>query len=89
MSSLVPRESRERLERAAGSVPGLARVAASAAWHTTGWGVRTGLRGTRRVARAATSADEAAALIDDVTETVGVVGELARSSPPAPPSAGP
>ncbi|VXC28367.1 Abi-alpha family protein [Nocardioides sp. AX2bis] len=78
MSSLVPRESRERLERAAGSVPGLARVAASAAWHTTGWGVRTSLRGTRRVARAATSADEAAALIDDVTETVGVVGDLAR-----------
>ncbi|WP_411284682.1 Abi-alpha family protein [Lapillicoccus sp.] len=78
MSNLVPRESRERLERAAGSVPGLARVAASAAWHTTGWGVRTGLRSSRRVARAATSADEAAALIDDVTETVGVVGDLAR-----------
>ncbi len=81
MSSMVPRDPRdprERLERAAGSVPGLARVAASAAWHTTGWGVRTGLRGTRRVARAATSADEAAALIDDVTETVGVVGDLAR-----------
>lgn len=78
MSNLVPRESRERLERVAGSVPGLARVAASAAWHTTGWGVRTGVRSSRRVARAATSPEEAAALIDDVTEAVGVVGDLAR-----------
>lgn len=76
-----PRDSpdpRERLERAAGTVPGLARVAASAAWHTTGWGLRTGVRTSRRVARAATSPEEAGALIEDVTEAVGVVGDLAR-----------
>lgn len=81
MTNIVPRDPRdprERLERAAGSVPGLARVAASAAWHTTGWGLRTGVRTSKRMARAATSQEEAGALIEDITEAVGVVGDLAR-----------
>ncbi len=78
MPSLVPHVPREQLGRAAGSVPGLARVAASAAWHTTGWGVRTSLRNGRRVARAAVSPQEAADLVEDLTEAVAVVGDLAR-----------
>ena len=44
----------DRLAPAVEALPGLARVAASAAWHTTGWGVRTSLRSTARLARAVT-----------------------------------
>lgn len=58
---------------------GLARVAASAAWHTTGWSVRTSARAWLRVGRAATSRQEATALARDAGEALAVVGELARS----------
>ncbi len=68
-----------RLGRAARSLPGLARVAGAAALHTTEWGVRTSLRTGLRVARVATRAEEAADLVDDLTETVGAVADLARS----------
>ena len=61
------------------ALPGLARVAASAAWHTTGWGVKTSARAWLRVGRAVTRPDEAAALARDATRAAGVVGELARS----------
>ncbi|MFC6287324.1 Abi-alpha family protein [Nocardioides sp. GCM10027113] len=61
------------------ALPGLARVAASAAWHTTEWGVRTWARAGRRVARAVADPDEAAALAREATGAASVIGELARS----------
>lgn len=61
------------------SLPGLARVAASAWLHTTEWSIRTSLRTAGRVARAATDRDEALSLAHDVGETAHVVAELARA----------
>jgi hypothetical protein len=69
----------DRLAPAVEALPGLARVAASAAWHTTGWGVRTSLRSTARLARAVTDPHEAATLAHEATEAVQVVSDLARS----------
>ena len=60
------------------SLPGLARVAATAAINTTGWGLRTTARNWRRVGRAATNRDEAVQLIREVGSVVGTVGEIAR-----------
>ncbi len=60
------------------SLPGLARVAGSAALHTAGWGVRTTTRNWLRVGKAVTNRDEAASLIRDVTSYVGALGEVAR-----------
>ena len=59
------------------SLPGLARVAGSAALHTAGWGLRTTTRNWMRVGRAVTSRDEAASLIRDVGSYVGALGESA------------
>ncbi|MEO9322984.1 Abi-alpha family protein [Nocardioides sp. C4-1] len=64
---------------AAESLPGIARVAASAAWHTAGWGARTSAKAWLRVGRAATSQEEAAALARDAGHAIAVVGELART----------
>ena len=61
------------------ALPGLARVAASAAWHTTGWGVRTSARSWRRLGRAMTSQQEAIALAQDAGQAIAVVTHLARS----------
>lgn len=60
------------------SLPGLARVAGSAALHTAGWGLRTTTRNWMRVGRAVTSRDEAASLIRDVGSYVGALGEVAK-----------
>jgi hypothetical protein len=60
--------------------PGLARAAASAAWNTTGWGLRTSARAWRRVGRAATDPDEAAALAREAGEALAAVGEIARAA---------
>ena len=61
------------------SLPGLARVAAHAAWHTTGWGVKTSARSWRRAGKALTNRQEAASLAREAGETVSVVGQLARA----------
>ena len=61
------------------SLPGIARVAAGAAWHTTGWGVRTSARAWLRVGRALTDADEAAGLVRDAGQAAEVVQHLARA----------
>ena len=74
-----PEPSGPRLGRAARSLPGLARVAGAAALHTTEWGLRTSVRTGLRVARVATRPEEAGELVDDLTETVGAVADLARS----------
>ena len=61
------------------SLPGLARVAASAALHTTEWSVKTSAQAWLRVGRALTSREEAALLVRDAGDGVAVFGELARS----------
>lgn len=61
------------------ALPGLARVAAYAWWHTTEWGVRTSARAGRRVARAVADPGEAASLARDATEAAAVVSDIARS----------
>jgi hypothetical protein len=61
------------------SLPGLARVAAYAAWHTTEWGVKTSARSWLRAGKALSSRQEAAALAREAGETVSVVGQLARA----------
>ncbi len=61
------------------SLPGLARVAGSAALHTAGWGMRTTARNWMRVGKAVTNRDEAASLIREVGSVVGAVGDLART----------
>jgi len=61
------------------ALPGLARVAAHAALHTTEWSVKTSAKAWLRVGRAVTRRDEAAALARDATRAANVVGELARS----------
>lgn len=61
------------------ALPGLARVAASAWWHTTEWGVKTSARAGRRVVRAVADPGEAASLARDATGAAAVLSELARS----------
>ena len=69
----------EMMQPAVDSLPGIARVAASAALHTTEWGVKTSAAAWLRVGRALTSREEAAALVRDAGEGVAVFSELARS----------
>ena len=61
------------------ALPGLARVAAAACWHSTEWGVRTTARAGRRMMRAVSDPGEAAALARDATEAASVIGGLARA----------
>jgi hypothetical protein len=56
--------------RAIAALPGLARVAASAAWHTTGWAVQNSARGGARLLKAAVSPESAATLVDDAQKAV-------------------
>jgi hypothetical protein len=48
------------------AVPGLARIAVSAAWRTTGWAIQSSLHASRRVAQAAVSPEKALVLVHDV-----------------------
>ncbi|MDP9821538.1 Abi-alpha family protein [Nocardioides massiliensis] len=57
------------------SVEALARLGASAAWHTTSWAARTSLGLGRRVLRAATSAEEASDLARDMMTASRVMAE--------------
>ncbi|HWJ83004.1 MAG TPA: Abi-alpha family protein [Nocardioides sp.] len=85
MSERRDQDTRSRLPAVPGangavveSLPGLARVAATAAVNTTGWGLRATARNWRRVGRAATDRAEAAQLIREVGTVVGAVGDIAR-----------
>lgn len=60
-------------------LPGLARVAAGAGWHTAQWGVKTSVRTGWRLARAIGDPDEAGALARDATQAVATVGAVARA----------
>ena len=55
------------------AIPGLARVAATAWWHTTEWTAQTGFRAARRLLKAATSPESAATLATDLQETARAV----------------
>jgi len=61
------------------ALPGLARVAAGAAWHTTGWGVRTYVRTTAKVARAVVDPVSRADLAREAAGAVEIVSGVARS----------
>lgn len=74
----LPRLPARTAPAVAESLPGLARVAASAALHTTEWGFRTTTRNWMRVGRAITNRDEAASLIREVGSVVGTVGNIAK-----------
>lgn len=70
----VAPEPVERTEPAEGpdgfdAVPGLARIAATAAWHTTGWALTKSVHVSRRVATAAASPREALRLARDVRQS--------------------
>lgn len=83
MTEDVDRDGLSRLPALTGpavaeSLPGLARVAGSAALHTASWGVRATTRNWMRVGKAVTSRDEASSLIRDVGSYVGALGEVAR-----------
>lgn len=60
------------------TLPGLARVAGSAAVHTAEWGLRTTARNWMRVGKAITNRDEATALVREVGSYVGAVSDIAR-----------
>jgi hypothetical protein len=82
------------------ALPGLARIATSAAWRTTGWVVGNSLKASRRVLTAASSPGEALRLARDVQrETTSLinglldatdvgqhVSHIPEPAPPAPPS---
>ena len=67
------------LGAAVDAVPGLARLSASAAWHTTGWGVRTSVRTSSRIVRAIGDRDEAEALTRDAAQAAVALSAFARS----------
>jgi Abortive infection alpha len=76
--SFVPGESHTRpedLDRDRGpegldAVPGLARIALSAWWHTTGWAVRSSIRIPQHAIDLARSPDKAAAFAREALETL-------------------
>ena len=61
------------------SLPGLARIAASATARTAVWGAGAYVRTGRRVLDAMASPQEAAALRDEVAETAQVVSDVAQA----------
>lgn len=70
----------ERVRRRTGlaTVPGVLRIGAETAVHTTVWGVSLYAKGLTRVARAALDPDSAAQLADDLATATGNVAEAAR-----------
>lgn len=70
---------------AASALPGLARVAASVAWHTTEWGVRAYARASVRVAKAVVDPDIRADFARGAAGAAGVVSGVARALLPGGP----
>ncbi len=52
-----------------GAVPGVARLAATARWHTTEWSVGLTVRATRRALEVAMAPERAAELVQDIQDT--------------------
>jgi hypothetical protein len=67
------------VEQTVEALPGLARVAAHAGWHTASWGLRTSLRTGRRLARVVGDPDEAGLLAREATVAAATVGAVARA----------
>ena len=67
------------MQPAVDSLPGWPGWPASAALHTTEWGVKTSAKAWLRVGRAMTSREEAVRLAKDAGDGVAVFSELARS----------
>ncbi|MHB8691673.1 MAG: Abi-alpha family protein [Solirubrobacteraceae bacterium] len=62
-------------------LPGLARIAATAAWHTAGWALQTSLAASRRAVEATSSPREALRLARDVRHgTESVLRDLIRAT---------
>lgn len=72
------REAPAAAPAVAETLPGLARIAGTAALHTAEWGLRTTARGWLRVGRAVTDRDEALSLARDVSQVVDAVAGVAR-----------
>lgn len=60
--------SEREAEDGLGSLPGVARLAATAAWHTTEWSLDVTLRVTKRVLEVAVAPQKAGALVDDMRD---------------------
>lgn len=79
-----PRDPRSpALREATEALPGVARIAATAAARSAAWGLGSGLRSTRLLARALTDREAADALVqgvaEDVAEASRTVGDVARA----------
>ncbi len=61
------------------SLPGVLRIGAETAMHTTVWGVSTYAKGVTRVARAALDPESAAQLADDLGTAAGALLEVTRA----------
>ena len=72
----------EGIAPAVEALPGLARVAASAWWHTTEWGVRTSARAGRRMARAVADPTEAATRASPGSASTAGAIDPGRCGPP-------
>lgn len=66
------------LAPAVDALPGLARIAASTAYHTAGWGVTAYARTGRRIVRAMVDPEAAAELSRDLNEAAALLGSIAR-----------
>jgi hypothetical protein len=56
-----------------GALPGIARIAAAAGWHATGWALQTSIRASARLLQAATSPAAAIDLAQDVNHAARTV----------------
>ncbi|MBO0842616.1 MAG: DUF4393 domain-containing protein [Nocardioides sp.] len=61
----------------AGTMPGIARVAADAAWHTAGWGLRTSARTGFKVTQAVFDPDVRVGLARETAEAIGILANTA------------
>jgi Abortive infection alpha len=72
------------------ALQGIARLAATAGWRTSAWTVRSSLRASRRMARAAVSPGEAVGLARDAAHVASVIArdlsELTGVQPPTGPA---
>lgn len=80
----APRDPRSpALREATEALPGMARIAATAAARSAAWSLGSGMRSTRLLARALTDREAADALVqgvaEDVAEASRTVGDVARA----------
>lgn len=78
-----PAQAPEVWSEAAEALPGLARIAATAAMRSAAWGLESGVRSSRLLARALTDPDTAGQLVQevarDVAEATRTVSDVARA----------